>query len=127
MLIWLQTLIFSNTNISIHQNNKKTHHVKWFKRNSSKGVEPQSILKYSMIKVEENLHTMLVNNVKHVSTKGLFLKYSWHLRFFSWHIVKTLTNVQLFWMIKCIKRWMIKCTKVWMKYVLVCNYLFQLG
>jgi len=62
---------------------------------------------------------MLVNNVKHVSTKGSFLKYFWHLRFFSWHIVKTLTSVKLFWMIKC--------NRGWMKYNLVCNYLFQLS
>ncbi len=41
--------------------------------------------------------TMLVNSVKHISIKGPFSKYFWHLRFFSWHIIKTLTTVQLFW------------------------------
>jgi hypothetical protein len=40
--------------------------------------------------------TMLINNVKHVSTKEPFSKHFWHLRFFSWHVVKTLTNVQPF-------------------------------
>jgi len=54
---------------------------------------------------------MLLNNVKHVSTKGSFKKYSWHLRFFDWNTIKTLTSVQLFWMIECIKKWMVKCTK----------------
>jgi hypothetical protein len=68
-----------------------------------------------------------LNNVKHVSTKGSFLKYFWHLRFFSWHTIKTLTSFKLFWMIKCIRKWMIKCTRGCMKYNLVCNYLFQLG
>jgi hypothetical protein len=58
--------------------------------------------------------TILINNVKHVSIKGSILKYFWHLRFFSWHIVKTLTNFQLFWMMKC--------TKGWMKYSLATIY-----
>jgi hypothetical protein len=40
-----------------------------------------------------------------------------HLRFFNWHIIKTLTNVQLFWMIKC--------TRGWMKCSFVCNYFFN--
>ncbi len=56
--------------------------------------------------LQVELPSMLVNNVKHVSTKRSFLKYSWHLRFFNWHIVKTLTSAQLFWMIKCTRGWM---------------------
>jgi hypothetical protein len=51
--------------------------------------------------LQVELLTMLVNNLKHVSIKGSFLKYSWHFMFFCWHIVKKLTSVQLFWMIKC--------------------------
>jgi hypothetical protein len=39
---------------------------------------------------------MLGNNVKHVSTKGLFLEYFWYLRFSSWHTIKTLICVKLF-------------------------------
>jgi hypothetical protein len=67
--------------------------------------------------------------MKHVSTKGPFKKYSWHLEFFSWHIVKTLISAQLFWMIKYINGhiWMMKCIGGWMKCILVCNYLFQLS
>jgi hypothetical protein len=41
--------------------------------------------------------TMLINNVKHVSTKKPFSKHFWHRRFFNWHIVKTLISVQPFW------------------------------
>jgi hypothetical protein len=37
--------------------------------------------------------TMLINNVKHVSTKEPFSKHFWHLRFFNWHIIKTLISV----------------------------------
>jgi hypothetical protein len=57
-----------------------------------------SFVKYSWhqqcLQVE---HPTMVNNVKHVSTKGPFLKYSWHLRFFNWHTIKGLTSVQQFW------------------------------